>query len=130
MHHHERWDGRGYPFGLAGEDIPLLCRIVALADSYDAMISERVYRPRLSHDEALAEIAANVGSQFDPDLARQFIEVMSRPLTQKEIQKLDADLAARQPPLSQQRFQELIRSINHRVMFRKDDQKSLSLFHN
>jgi hypothetical protein len=71
-----------------------------------------------------------VGSQFDPDLARQFIEVMSRPLTRKEIQKLDADLAARQPPLSQQRFQELLRSINHRVMFRKDDQKSLSLFHN
>jgi len=130
LHHHERWDGRGYPHGLAGEDIPFLCRIIALADSYDAMISERVYRPRLSHDQALAEIAVHAGSQFDPDLARQFIQVMSRPLAIKEIQSLDSELAADQPFLSTQRFQEILKTISHKIIFPKGGKKSLSIYHN
>ena len=66
-HHHERWDGTGYPDGLSGEDIPLGARIIAVADSFDAMTSSRPYRDRLSAAEALRELHANRGTQFDPD---------------------------------------------------------------
>jgi diguanylate cyclase (GGDEF)-like protein/PAS domain S-box-containing protein/putative nucleotidyltransferase with HDIG domain len=72
--HHERWDGTGYPKGLKGEAIPMVARIIALADSYDAMTSERSYRNALSEEEALEEIRNNAGTQFDPEIARIFIE--------------------------------------------------------
>lgn len=72
--HHERWDGRGYPKGLIGEEIPRMARVIALADSYDAMTSERPYRKALSKKEVLEEIQENAGTQFDPDIARLFIE--------------------------------------------------------
>jgi HD-GYP domain-containing protein (c-di-GMP phosphodiesterase class II) len=71
-HHHERFDGRGYPDGLAGRAIPLDARILAVADSYDAMTSDRSYRPALSHAEAIARLAADAGSQFDPVCVRAF----------------------------------------------------------
>jgi putative nucleotidyltransferase with HDIG domain len=71
-HHHERWDGGGYPDRLAGRDIPYLARIVALADSYDAMTSDRVYRKGLSHEVAMQEVARCSGRQFDPALADAF----------------------------------------------------------
>lgn len=78
--HHERWDGLGYPRGLAGEDIPLEARIIALADSYDAMSSERPYRKALNEDVILYEIRKNAGRQFDPMIARIFIEkVLGKP---------------------------------------------------
>ena len=72
--HHERWDGTGYPKGLKGEAIPTIARIIALADSYDAMTSERSYRKPLSEEVALAEIQKNAGSQYDPEIARIFVE--------------------------------------------------------
>ena len=72
--HHERWDGTGYPKGLKGEAIPKVARIIALADSYDAMTSERTYRNALSEEEVLAEIRNNAGTQFDPEITRIFIE--------------------------------------------------------
>jgi len=72
--HHERWDGKGYPKGLKGEAIPKIARIIALADSYDAMTSERAYRDALSEEEALVEIWKNAGTQFDPEIARIFVE--------------------------------------------------------
>ncbi|EHQ90136.1 PocR ligand-binding domain-containing protein [Desulfosporosinus youngiae] len=72
--HHERWDGKGYPKGLKGEAIPLVSRIIALADSYDAMISERPYRVSLTEKQALEEIRRNSGTQFDPAIAGIFIE--------------------------------------------------------
>lgn len=72
--HHERWDGTGYPKGLKGEAIPMNARIIALADSYDAMISERSYRNALSEEQALKEIRKNSGTQFDPIIARIFAE--------------------------------------------------------
>ncbi|MGI6685919.1 MAG: diguanylate cyclase [Bacillota bacterium] len=72
--HHERWDGTGYPKGLKGEDIPLISRIIALADSFDAMISTRPYRQAMSHEEACQEIIKNSGTQFDPEIAKIFIE--------------------------------------------------------
>jgi putative nucleotidyltransferase with HDIG domain len=72
-HHHERWDGEGYPDGLAGNRVPLLARVAGLADALDAMVSERVYRARLDWDGALAEIKAGRGSQFDPAVVRGFL---------------------------------------------------------
>lgn len=71
--HHERWDGRGYPCGLAGKDIPVYARIIAIADSYDAMRSNRVYRNHLSTDKIISEFDRCKGSQFDPELADVFI---------------------------------------------------------
>jgi putative two-component system response regulator len=73
-HHHERWDGNGYPDGLAGDAIPLLARIIALADSYDAMISDRPYRLGLSLQKVQEEIETNAGTQFDPLLAEVFLK--------------------------------------------------------
>lgn len=74
--HHERWDGRGYPLGLKGRDIPLLARIIAVADTYDAMTSDRAYRKALPHEVAVAEILRCASSQFDPDCANEFAEAI------------------------------------------------------
>jgi len=73
--HHERWDGQGYPQGLQGQNIPFLCRLLALADAFDALTSDRPYRQAFTVPEALAEIEAQAGRQFDPDLSRQFIHL-------------------------------------------------------
>lgn len=72
--HHERWDGTGYPKGLRGQEIPLLSRICAIADAYDAMISERSYKSSLPVEVVLAELRNNAGTQFDPELVQVFIE--------------------------------------------------------
>lgn len=72
--HHERWDGKGYPKGLKGNDISFEARIIALADSYDAMTSERSYRKALSHEEAIKEIERCSGTQFDPEIVKVFVE--------------------------------------------------------
>lgn len=74
LEHQERWDGRGYPNGLKGEEISMAARIIALADSYDAMTSERSYRKALSGEEAVIEIKKCSGTQFDPDIAIIFLE--------------------------------------------------------
>jgi len=72
--HHERWDGKGYPDGLKGEEIPLLARIIALADAFDAMISDRPYRKGLSLKEAKEDIIRQAGKQFDPKIVKAFLE--------------------------------------------------------
>jgi response regulator RpfG family c-di-GMP phosphodiesterase len=77
-HHHERWDGSGYPDGLAGEAIPLGARIVALADAYDVIVRGRPYQAARSHPEAVAELLRCAGSQFDPVLVPLFIEETER----------------------------------------------------
>jgi putative two-component system response regulator len=77
-HHHERWDGEGYPDGLRGDGIPIGARIVGLVDSYDAMIHDRPYRPARSVDAALDEIHREAGTQFDPALVRLFVPLAER----------------------------------------------------
>jgi HD-GYP domain-containing protein (c-di-GMP phosphodiesterase class II) len=78
-HHHERYDGQGYPDRLAGEDIPLGARILALADAYDALTSPRPYRRAFSIRESLAHITEAAGSQFDPGLVRTFLHTPDAP---------------------------------------------------
>ncbi len=76
LKHQEWWNGQGYPLGISGEDIPLACRILAIADTFDAMTNDRPYRKALSPSVALAEIERYAGSQFDPALVKLFIEIM------------------------------------------------------
>ena len=75
--HHEKWDGTGYPDGLAGEDIPLAARIFAFADVYDALTSDRPYRPAWSSSNALEYVNQNSGIHFDPNLAPEFIKMVA-----------------------------------------------------
>jgi putative nucleotidyltransferase with HDIG domain len=78
VHHHERYDGKGYPDCLRGENIPLEARIIALADSVEAMASDRPYRKGLSLEEILNELKRNSGTQFDPQVVRAFIQVVDK----------------------------------------------------
>jgi putative nucleotidyltransferase with HDIG domain len=73
LHHHERFDGKGYPHGLAGEAIPFFARIVSIADTFDAMSSSRSYRPAMPRDRVLREMAASAGAQLDPSLVLTFV---------------------------------------------------------
>jgi len=75
LHHHERFAGHGYPFGLRAQEIPLGARIVAIADAYDAMIHDRPYKRAVSHDEAIAELRRHSGTQFDPELVELFCDL-------------------------------------------------------
>jgi diguanylate cyclase (GGDEF)-like protein len=77
LHHHERYSGHGYPFGLRGNDIPLGARIVAIADAYDAMTHDRPYKRAISHDDAVAELRRHAGTQFDPELVTLFCDLFA-----------------------------------------------------
>ena len=98
-YHHEYYDGNGYPFGKKGEEIPLGSRIIAIADAFDSMVSDRAYRQGLSHDEALKLIEERAGTQFDPELINVFKSILpaaSAEITEYEEQqslKADADKA-------------------------------------
>lgn len=76
QYHHERWDGQGYPFGLCGEEIPVLARVAAIADAYDAMRADRPYQRAVDRETALENISQNAGRQFDPLLVEVFIQSM------------------------------------------------------
>lgn len=80
-HHHERWDGLGYPDGLAGNEIPLIARILCIADTFSAMVTDRAYRKALAWNVALEEIKSHIGTQFDPELAEVFIRCAKRKLS-------------------------------------------------
>ena len=79
MYHHERWDGKGYPSGLKEEEIPLLSRILAVVDAYDAMTEDRSYRKAMTKEAAIKEIKDNIGKQFDPNIAKIFIDILNEP---------------------------------------------------
>jgi HD-GYP domain-containing protein (c-di-GMP phosphodiesterase class II) len=90
--HHERYDGKGYPHGLRGEEIPKQARMLCIVDSFDAMTTERPYQPTKTFVEALAELKRCAGTQFDPNLAAAFIEM----LCEKYAFKLEAAAASDQ----------------------------------
>jgi HD-GYP domain-containing protein (c-di-GMP phosphodiesterase class II) len=77
LYHHERWDGHGYPSGKAGEAIPIEARVLAVADAFDAMTSDRPYRRALTRAQALTEVERCAGTQFDPEVARVFLELFA-----------------------------------------------------
>lgn len=87
LSHHERWDGTGYPNGLAGDEIPLISRILAIVDAYDAMTSDRPYRTAMSRKEALKEIQRCSGTQFDPNLVEVFVKMMEEIDLKEEYEK-------------------------------------------
>jgi HD-GYP domain-containing protein (c-di-GMP phosphodiesterase class II) len=76
LKHHEWWDGQGYPLGLKGEEIPVECRLLAIADAYEALTSARTYRRKCSHREAVAELRKYAGTQFDPKLLEIFLKMV------------------------------------------------------
>jgi HD-GYP domain-containing protein (c-di-GMP phosphodiesterase class II) len=75
LHHHESYDGNGYPGGLKGSDIPIGSRIVSVIDAYDAMISHRCYREGMPHDDAAQRLTKGIGTQFDPEVVQAFLEI-------------------------------------------------------
>jgi len=88
-YHHEKFNGKGYPFGLAGEQIPLSARIVAVADVYDALTSKRVYKAALSHQEAAGILREDAGTHFDPEVVEAFFS------QEREFERLAVELADR-----------------------------------
>lgn len=102
--HHEKWDGRGYPDGLKGTEIPLPGRIIALADTYDAMTSTRPYRTALSHEVAISEIKRCSGTQFDPELAGLFVKLS--PII---------DAARKNPEEYYQKYSFLVKNIDFKI---------------
>ena len=88
-YHHERYDGRGYPDGLKGEEIPFIARIIAVADAFDAMTSNRIYRKHLSTEQVMSELEKGAGSQFDPAIARLLVDL----LKSGEMKTLSPDMA-------------------------------------
>ena len=87
LYHQEWFNGQGYPEGLAGEEIPLGARIVAVIDAYDAMTTDRPYRKALAQDVAFAELTRGCGTQFDPKVVKAFMDVLSR--EEKETTRTD-----------------------------------------
>lgn len=107
LYHHERWDGRGYPHGLRGENIPLFGRLIGLADAFDAMSSNRTYRKSLDHAKVLSEVRRCAGTQFDPQLAEVFVKLDFTPFHEsirkhQAQQQADADAGVPMglPPMS------------------------------
>jgi HD-GYP domain-containing protein (c-di-GMP phosphodiesterase class II) len=102
LHHHERYDGKGYPSGLAARDIPLMGRIICLADCFDAMTTTRTYRQAMPLEAALADIRRCAGTQFDPGLTESFLNIGTDRL--KEVlrhQKSSKQLATAPPIVAQ-----------------------------
>jgi len=97
LHHHERYDGTGYPQGLRGEEIPLGARIIAVADSYEAMTSDRPYRRALSREEAVAELKSGMGTQFDPMVVAAFLKVLSEEERERDHRLLHLNARLPQP---------------------------------
>jgi HD-GYP domain-containing protein (c-di-GMP phosphodiesterase class II) len=82
LHHHEWWDGTGYPWGLKGQQIPLLARIISIVDAYDVMVHDRTYKKAASEDEAREELKRCAGSQFDPNLVDVFLRYKEREINE------------------------------------------------
>jgi HD-GYP domain-containing protein (c-di-GMP phosphodiesterase class II) len=96
LHHHERFSGHGYPFGLRGSEIPLGARIVAIADAYDAMTHDRPYKRAMDHDSAVRELRRHAGTQFDPELVALFCDLFAShaPLPDPRVQAITSESQA------------------------------------
>ncbi len=92
-HHHENWDGSGYPDGLAGDEVPLAARIIHLVDAYDAITSSRPYRRALAHEEAIRRIGETSGTQFDPEIVDVFLELVDEGIIRSIRQRVDEEAA-------------------------------------
>lgn len=99
-HHHERWDGCGYPDGLAGEEIPLGARIVQISDAFDAMTSDRPWRAARTQPAAIGELRREAGQQFDPDLAKEFVAILESGVCDLDLERL-ADAVSSVAPARQ-----------------------------
>jgi HD-GYP domain-containing protein (c-di-GMP phosphodiesterase class II) len=93
-HHHERWDGGGYPSRLVGDRTPIGARVIAVADAFDAMTTDRPYRKALSFEAAVAEVKRNAGVQFDPIVAKAFLEAIEDPAFQRPPNPMSSQVAA------------------------------------
>ncbi len=102
VHHHEKMNGLGYPDGLKSREIPLLARILAVADSYDSMIADRPYRPSLGQEYALAELQKQAGTQFDPDVVQAFLHSLGRTATDERHGRLGVEERPESPGLGEQ----------------------------
>jgi HD-GYP domain-containing protein (c-di-GMP phosphodiesterase class II) len=87
LHHHERFDGGGYPGGLSGESIPMGARILAVVDAYSSMVSDRPYRPAMSAEEAIEELRRCSGTQFDPDVLARFVGIVKRVEAERRLEE-------------------------------------------
>ena len=88
LHHHERFAGEGYPYGLRGQEIPLGARIVAVADAYDAMIQDRPYKKKITHEAAIDELQRHAGTQFDPELVELFCDLYGNQAPEADLEAL------------------------------------------
>ncbi len=98
LHHHERWDGGGYPQGVSGEEIPLGARIFSIIDTFDAMTSKRPYKEALPHATARAEILRCAGTQFDPHVVQEFLRITDDELTEARARIESEEMASAEPP--------------------------------
>jgi HD-GYP domain-containing protein (c-di-GMP phosphodiesterase class II) len=105
LHHHERFSGHGYPFGLRGSDIPLGARIVAIADAYDAMTHDRPYKRAMNHDSAVRELRRHAGTQFDPELVALFCDLFAAeaPLPDPHVVAMTGDQVSAAAPKPRRR---------------------------
>ena len=126
LHHHERWDGKGYPEGLKEEEIPVISQILGVADAWDAMLSKRAYRDSLSFEKALKEIKANKGSQFSPQVADAFIKIIENDKIeelQEEVLDNEINESKNNNNLfkSKERFKELFEKSNEGIVILDKD---------
>jgi HD-GYP domain-containing protein (c-di-GMP phosphodiesterase class II) len=96
--HHERWDGGGYPDGLVGEAIPFESRVITCCDSWNAMRTDRSYRSALTYEQALAELKAHTGSQFDPRIVDALLPILAREQTPEQTPEQTAEQTLEQVP--------------------------------
>lgn len=114
LHHHERWDGKGYPDGLSRESIPLLSRIISVVDSFDAMTNDRSYRPAMSIESAAAELRRCAGTQFDPAIVSEFLQMLQEesPSLAASIEEPPAQIPASSPVMEQMAQPEPVQQSN------------------
>jgi diguanylate cyclase (GGDEF)-like protein len=126
LHHHERFSGHGYPYGLRGNDIPLGARIVAIADAYDAMTHDRPYKRAMPHEHAVAELRRHAGTQFDPDLVNLFCDLFANhaPVPDSTILAINATASAHaQSPLTAALSETSIAAVRKRRSRTKADEE-------